>query len=113
MRVMLAILGAASLLAACEGKGGRAPAAGGAAAGSPDALLNPEAAEVQKKAPDTYRIRFDTSVGRVVEGMDVVDRIYAGYGERPDQQLIEMQGNAYLAKQFPRLDSIAKAQIVR
>ena len=52
-------------------------------------------------------------VGRVVEGMDVVDKIYAGDGERPDQQLIEMQGNAYLAKQFPKLDSIARAQIMR
>jgi hypothetical protein len=44
--------------------------------------------------------------------MGVVDKIYAGYGERPDQGLIESQGNAYLASQFPRLDSIAKATIV-
>jgi peptidyl-prolyl cis-trans isomerase A (cyclophilin A) len=51
-------------------------------------------------------------VGVVVEGMDVVDRIYAGYGESPDQGLIESQGNAYLAAQFPRLDSIARATIV-
>ena len=51
-------------------------------------------------------------LGVVVEGMDVVDRIYAGYGEAPDQGLIESQGNAYLAAQFPRLDSIARATIV-
>jgi cyclophilin family peptidyl-prolyl cis-trans isomerase len=51
-------------------------------------------------------------VGQVVEGMDVVDRIFAGYGEQPDQQLIETRGNAYLATQFPRLDSIARATIV-
>lgn len=50
--------------------------------------------------------------GRVVDGMGVVDKIYAGYGERPDQGLIESQGNAYLASRFPRLDSIAKATIV-
>jgi cyclophilin family peptidyl-prolyl cis-trans isomerase len=50
-------------------------------------------------------------MGRVVEGMDAVDRIYAGYGERPDQAMIQMRGNAYLA-QFPRLDSIAHATIV-
>lgn len=50
--------------------------------------------------------------GRVVDGMGVVDKIYSGYGERPDQGLIETQGNAYLAAQFPRLDSIAKATIV-
>jgi len=51
-------------------------------------------------------------LGRVVDGMDVVDRIYAGDGERPDQGRIEAQGNAYLAAQFPRLDSIARATIV-
>ena len=51
-------------------------------------------------------------VGVVVEGMDVVDRIYAGYGEAPDQGLIESRGTAYLAAQFPRLDSIARATVV-
>ncbi len=50
--------------------------------------------------------------GRVVDGMGVVDRIYAGYGEQPDQGVIETRGNAYLASQFPRLDSIVKAAIV-
>lgn len=51
-------------------------------------------------------------IGRVVDGMDVVDRIYAGYGEQPDQGMIETRGNAYLQAQFPRLDSIARATIV-
>lgn len=51
-------------------------------------------------------------MGRVVDGMDVVDRIYAGYGEQPDQGMIQMRGNAYLAAQFPRLDSIAHTTIV-
>ena len=51
-------------------------------------------------------------LGRVVEGMDVVDHMYAGYGEQPDQGMIQMRGNAYLAAQFPRLDSIAHATIV-
>ena len=50
--------------------------------------------------------------GKVVDGMGVVDRIYSGYGERPDQGLIESQGDRYLASQFPKLDSIAKATIV-
>src|SRR5262249_9763888 len=50
--------------------------------------------------------------GKVVDGLEVVDKIYSGYGERPDQKLIESQGTAYLASQFPRLDSIAKATIV-
>ena len=50
--------------------------------------------------------------GKVVDGMNVVDRIYSGYGEQPDQGMIEARGNAYLASQFPRLDSIARATIV-
>jgi len=49
--------------------------------------------------------------GRVVEGMDVVDRIYSGYGEMPNQGLIQTRGNAYLAASFPKLDSIVHATI--
>jgi peptidyl-prolyl cis-trans isomerase A (cyclophilin A) len=51
--------------------------------------------------------------GRVVEGMGVVDSIYAGYGETPDQARIAAQGNAYLQQRFPRLDYIRSASIVR
>ena len=51
--------------------------------------------------------------GRVVEGMSVVDSIYAGYGETPDQARIAAQGNAYLRERFPRLDYIKSASIVR
>jgi len=50
-------------------------------------------------------------VGRVVEGMDVVQRIFSGYGETPDQGLIESQGNGYLTQAFPKLDFIQKATI--
>lgn len=51
--------------------------------------------------------------GRVAEGMSVVDSIYAGYGETPDQARIAAQGNAYLQQRFPRLDYIKSASIVR
>lgn len=51
--------------------------------------------------------------GTVVTGMDAVDRIYAGYGERPDQTEISASGNAYLAKNFPKLDYIKTARIVQ
>jgi peptidyl-prolyl cis-trans isomerase A (cyclophilin A) len=50
--------------------------------------------------------------GRVVEGMSVVDSIYSGYGEAPDQERIAADGNAYLKRQFPRLDFIKSARIV-
>ncbi|PWU06405.1 MAG: peptidylprolyl isomerase [Terriglobia bacterium] len=49
--------------------------------------------------------------GRVVSGMDVVQKIYSGYGERPQQPLIEAQGNNYVQSQFPMLDFINKATI--
>ncbi|HWH67913.1 MAG TPA: peptidylprolyl isomerase, partial [Candidatus Sulfotelmatobacter sp.] len=56
--------------------------------------------------------------GKVTEGMDVVDKIYSGYGEGaprghgPDQGRIQMEGNAYLKKDFPNLDYIKAATIV-
>ena len=50
--------------------------------------------------------------GRVVEGMSVVDSIYSGYGETPDQARIGAEGNDYLKRQFPRLDYIKSARIV-
>jgi peptidyl-prolyl cis-trans isomerase A (cyclophilin A) len=55
--------------------------------------------------------------GQVVEGMDVVDKIYTGYGEGaprgkgPEQGRVQMEGNAFLKKEFPKLDFIKKATI--
>ena len=57
--------------------------------------------------------------GRVVSGMDAVDALYSGYGEGapsgngPDQQRIQSQGNAYLTKDFAKLDYIKKATIAQ
>ena len=44
--------------------------------------------------------------------MEVADSIYAGYGERPVQQLIQTLGNSYLARMFPKLDYIKSARLV-
>jgi len=49
--------------------------------------------------------------GKIVSGMDVVDKIYSAYGERPEQARIQTEGTAYLAKSFPKLDYIKKATI--
>jgi peptidyl-prolyl cis-trans isomerase A (cyclophilin A) len=49
--------------------------------------------------------------GEVVTSMVLVERIYSGYGEAPDQGRIETEGNAFLATFFPRLDYIKKATI--
>ncbi len=53
-----------------------------------------------------------SAFGHVISGMDAVDQIYAGDGERPQQGRIEQEGNAYLEKEFPRLDYIKTARIV-
>jgi len=50
-------------------------------------------------------------IGLVVKGLDAIDHLYSGYGEAPEQPLIEQQGNTYLQSQFPNLDFIKKAAI--
>jgi cyclophilin family peptidyl-prolyl cis-trans isomerase len=49
--------------------------------------------------------------GEVVSGMDVVQKISSEYGEKPNQNAIQSQGNAYLNKEFPKLDYVKKATI--
>ena len=57
--------------------------------------------------------------GEVTSGMNVVDRLYSGYGEGapsgkgPDQQRVQGEGNTYLSKDFPRLDFIKAATIAQ
>ena len=49
--------------------------------------------------------------GEIVEGMDVVDGFYAGYGETPDQAQIQGRGNEYLESSFPELDYVIRATV--
>ncbi len=57
-------------------------------------------------------------LGQVVSGMDVVDQLYAGYGEGaprgsgPRQDRVHAEGNAYLEREFPKLDYILNARIL-
>ncbi len=57
--------------------------------------------------------------GKVVKGMDVVDKLYKGYGEGaprgrgPSQPLVQRRGNAYLQKDFPKLDYIKSASLMK
>lgn len=56
-------------------------------------------------------------IGRVISGMDVVHRLFAGYGEGaprgagPEQGRLNREGNRYLNTYFPQLDSIITARI--
>jgi cyclophilin family peptidyl-prolyl cis-trans isomerase len=58
-------------------------------------------------------------VGRVVEGMDVVDRIYSGYGEDAGgglragkQERMLNEGNKHLDVDYPKLDKLVRATVV-
>lgn len=57
--------------------------------------------------------------GQIVEGMDVVDRIYSGYGEHSGggmraghQDEMFAGGNAYMDREFPKLDKLLHATVV-
>lgn len=58
-----------------------------------------------------------TPIGKVAQGMDVVNNLYNGYGEGapqgqgPDQGRIKNEGNDYLRKDFPKLDYIKSAAV--
>ena len=49
----------------------------------------------------------------MTSGWNVVENLYSGYGEKPDQTQIQKQGNAYLLSQFPKLDYIQTARVER
>jgi homoserine O-acetyltransferase len=58
-------------------------------------------------------------IGKVIEGMDVADRLYSGYGESSGsgiragkQDVLFNEGNAYLQQKFPLLDWIRQAAVV-
>jgi peptidyl-prolyl cis-trans isomerase A (cyclophilin A) len=57
------------------------------------------------------------SFGQVVSGMEIVDKLYAVYGEGapngkgPEQGRIQAEGNTYLKASFPKLDYVRTATI--
>ena len=60
-----------------------------------------------------------TPFGVVTQGMPAVDSLYSGYGEGyprgngPDQERMTAEGNTYLKNNFPKLDSIITATVVK
>ena len=65
---------------------------------------------------DNSRLDADkfSPFGQVISGMDVIDKLYAGYGGDPSdhQGEIQSQGNKFLDSNYPKLDGIKKATIV-
>jgi cyclophilin family peptidyl-prolyl cis-trans isomerase len=62
-------------------------------------------------------LRF-APIGRVVQGMEVADSLYAGYGELPisepplgDVKRLYKESNKYMDKEYPKLDRILKITI--
>jgi peptidyl-prolyl cis-trans isomerase A (cyclophilin A) len=55
--------------------------------------------------------------GQVSSGMNVVEKLFGEYGEGaprgkgPDQGSVQMQGNKYLEKEFPKLDFVKTATV--
>lgn len=58
--------------------------------------------------------------GKVIEGMDVVEKLYSGYGENSGggmraghQDKMFEEGKAWLDHEFPKLDKLIRARIER
>jgi peptidyl-prolyl cis-trans isomerase A (cyclophilin A) len=69
-------------------------------------------------ADNTSMDNTNVPYGRVVSGVEVLDRLYSGYGDAaptgkgPIMTPYYAEGNAYLERQFPRLDYMKTAKIV-
>ena len=82
---------------------------------------NTRLTQVYINLADNHRLDADgfAPIGRVVSGMDVVDRLYDGYGENAGggmrggkQEPLLRGGNAYLDRMYPKLDRIVRASVV-
>jgi peptidyl-prolyl cis-trans isomerase A (cyclophilin A) len=53
--------------------------------------------------------------GEIVEGMDVVEKLYSGYADEPTARQTEIgaEGNVFLNRTYPKLDFIRTAKVVR
>jgi peptidyl-prolyl cis-trans isomerase A (cyclophilin A) len=63
---------------------------------------------------DNSRLDIDgfAPFGEVTSSMVLVELIFSGYGEGPDQARVQLEGNGFLIKYFPKLDFIKKATVM-
>lgn len=52
-------------------------------------------------------------VGEIIEYTAIIDQLYSGYGNSPSQDSIQVYGNKYLHRNFPKLDYIKKVSIIK
>lgn len=87
------------------------------------AMTGPDARTTQIYINTSDQLRQDAQgfapFGKVVEGMDVVDGLYHGYGEQSGggmragkQAKLFEEGNTYLDREFPLLDKLIRARII-
>ena len=87
------------------------------------AMTGPDARTTQIYINTSDQLQQDAQgfapFGKVIEGMDIVDHLYSGYGERSGsgmragkQARLFEEGNAYLDRDFPQLDKLVRARIV-
>lgn len=86
------------------------------------AMTGPDARTTQLFVNLTDNSRLDRDgfapIGRVIRGTEIVDALYAGYAEESGggmrgghQEKLFAEGNAYLDRDFPKLDRLLKATI--
>jgi peptidyl-prolyl cis-trans isomerase A (cyclophilin A) len=78
-------------------------------------LANTRTTQVFINLGDNSKLDIDgfAPFGEVTSSMLLVERIYNEYGDGIDQGMIQLNGNAFLTKFYPRLDYIKKATIER
>jgi cyclophilin family peptidyl-prolyl cis-trans isomerase len=88
------------------------------------AMTGPDTRTTQLYISISENSRLDADgfapIGRVIEGMQIIDQLYSGYGEEAGggmrggkQGKIFEGGNTYLDREFPRLDKLLRASVVK
>jgi peptidyl-prolyl cis-trans isomerase A (cyclophilin A) len=82
-----------------------------AMSGSPDSRTT----QVFINIGDNSRLDLDgfAPFGEVTSSMIIVERLFSGYGEGPDQGMLTAGGNAFLMQYFPQLSHIKRATVER